>query len=158
MKTDDPRERMGVYESFSDVPTTRRLERFAGSYEGRDTWADAVETWDVSEAEERRVQRCEESWKGHMAERGRHHALATPECCETWAAALLDEYAASTVVRKYWTKVQRFYHWLQWHAKHPHLYQPPLMAVVDYPDGAAAELWREQRGEVRRKTQARAGR
>lgn len=150
MKTDDPRDRMGVYKRLSDVPPERRLERFAGSYQGRDTWKEAVDNWDLSTNQRERFELAEQRWKDHMAERGRHHALATPECCETWAQSMLEEYALSTVKRKYWSAIRRFYFWLQWQADHPHLYQPPLMAVVEYPDGAAAELWRKERAKVQK--------
>lgn len=150
MKTDDPRERMGVYEQLCDVPSERRLERFAGSYNGRDTWAEAVDAWDVSDRQREILERTGRSWKDHMADRGRHHALARPDDCEAWAESMLAEYAPSTIYHRYWSKIRRFYEWLQWHPEHPHLYEPPLMAIVENPDGAAAELWREERGNVDR--------
>ena len=69
---------------------------------------------------------------------GRHHALATPEDAEGFAAWLLNQYSTRTSYN-YWRLVYQLYEWLRWHTDHPHVYTPVLMAAVEY--SATAELW-----------------
>ena len=145
VKPKDPNKWMGVYKALEDVPEGRRLYQFQDSYEGRDVWAEFLqeEVYEggASQVTKRKCRYVEESWKPYMEKRGRHHALATPEDVEEWTAGLLSEYAIATVYRR-WGKIEEFYRWLQWHTKHPHLYDPVLMAVA--MEGPSAEVWEER--------------
>ncbi|MFC6837227.1 hypothetical protein [Halomarina ordinaria] len=74
-----------------------------------------------------------------MAARDRHHALATPADVNTWCEDLLEGRSAKTVYREYWVRVEHFYSWLQSHTDYPHVYHPPLMAVVECD--ASRRIW-----------------
>jgi hypothetical protein len=76
-----------------------------------------------------------------MAERGRHHALATPADVEAWCSVLVEKKSLATAYN-YWVRIKRFYDWLQWHVDHPHVYDPVLMAVV--AGGAADQIWEQK--------------
>lgn len=150
MKTDDPRDRMGVYKRLEDVPDERRFRRFASSYEGRDVWAEFSQPHDIHRAQNwdsysTKLERAGGRWKDHMEERGRHHALATPDDIVTFTEGLLDELAIATVY-KHWVQVEKLYKWLLYHADHPHVYQPVWMAVIEDADGATGRLWNHNRG------------
>lgn len=154
MKTDDVRERMGAYKQFTDVPTERRLERFISSYDGRDVWEEYVASEERSESAIYQLGLVKRRWKGYMSEAGRHHALADPDHVEGWATSLLDQLSMTTAYSHYWLHVNRFYRWLMWHTKHPHVYNPVWMAVDENPEGAAGALWNKGRDKlhaVRRK-------
>lgn len=139
----DPERRMGVYKRLADVPDRYRLHRFAAAYDGRDVWTEYVEeqiaTRDLGEWFRDEVGRVGRRWKAHMDERGRHHALATPDDVEAWAASLVDDLALTTAYEKYWMRVEDFYWWLQFHTEHPHRYHPVLMAAAD--GEASGEVW-----------------
>jgi len=146
-KSTDPTDRMGVYKSIGDVPDRRRLSQHAAAYDGRDVWTEFVaanEDRYATEDSRRRVARAGEVWKDHMDERGRHHALATPEDVETWSTALLDEYTVGHAYNGYWVRVEAFYSWLQWHTEHPHVYQPVRMAAADPDAPASRTIWEEK--------------
>lgn len=139
----DPRSMMGVYRTLADVPDRRRLRQHATAYEGRDVWseylAEDVRERVTGEHGRTMARRVGRYWREHMDERGRHHALATPEDVETWSAALLDEYAERTAYN-YWRFVHFFYEYLRWHTDHPHTYTPALMAAAEAP--ATGEIWK----------------
>lgn len=123
---------MGVYKRLDDVPDRYRLHHHASAYESRDVWNEYLTEHlypdgSVPQAKERFGNR----WKDHINERGRHHALATPEDVETYSVSLLDQFAVSTA-SEYWTSIKRFYGWMQEHTEHPHLYHPFLMAADKY--------------------------
>lgn len=143
-ETTDPRERMGVYKRFDEVPSRHRLHHHAAAYEGHDVWADFEEEELAPKYDSDRFWRdtrlAEERWKAHMKKGGRHHALAVPEDVEAWNENLLDRYQVSWAW-KHVLRVEQFYDWLVWHTEHPHVYNPVLMAVVEHEDGASGELW-----------------
>lgn len=136
---------MGVYKSLDDVPRHHRLGHYVESYAGRDVWAEFVEANRDRYASERSREdsrRIERRWKDHMADRGRHHALARPEDVETWIVWLLDRMKPSTAYNPYWVRLEALYDWLLWHRDHPHVYNPVLMAAAEGP--AAGEVWAEK--------------
>lgn len=141
-KPTDPESRMGVFKQFEDVPTEHRLERYADRYEGRDVWDEwaiqAMQTH-TSERYAAHVDRTWRSWKSHLSERSRHHALATPEDVETWAETILERCNPCSAYQIYFTKLEAFYAWLQFHTAHPHCYHPVLMAAAD--GSATATIW-----------------
>lgn len=141
-KPTDPRRRLGIYKSIDEVPDRRRLQSYAAEFEGQDTWGAWMDTRDLADSTRKRIDRAERSWKDHMDERGRHHALARPDDVEAWCQALLDRMTVGTLYNRYYGHLASFYEWLVWHWDHPHQYNPVLMAVLQ--DGAARDAYREK--------------
>lgn len=142
-KTTDPGKRAGVYKRLDDVPDRYRLYHHAAAYDGRDLWEEYLtefffEQFD-SESTKEYTRRAGNHWKEHMNQRGRHHALATPEDAETWCIALLDRMQIGSAYQNYWTKLERFYSWLHTHTEHPHVYHPFRIAAAEYPTAGA--IW-----------------
>ena len=149
-KATNPAKRIGVYKRLGDVPNEHRLERYADTYEDVDVWKEYLNTYLFERYSSERFQQdarlAGRRWRAHMADRGRHHALATPEDVEEWCDRLISTLTLKTAYNTYWVKLERFYTWLQYHTGHPHCYHPVLMAAAAYP--AAGEIWNEkiQRG------------
>jgi hypothetical protein len=142
-KSPNPKRRMGVYKRFDSVPTKHRLDRYNVEYEGQDVWAEFERTRNDefdSEAYRNTLKKTERTWKAHMSNRGRHHALARPRDVETWCADLATDRKLETVYKEYWIRLEEFYSWLQTHIDHPHVYQPVLMAAASH-EIARAVWW-----------------
>lgn len=141
----NPNNRMGIFKTLTDVPSRYRLYQHAAAYDGEDTYNEYLTEKllpaypDATDKYHESIRRAGRRWKGHMAERGRHHALATPEDVETWCADLLGSLTLDTVCQQYWRRINGFYSWLQAHPDHPHTYHPVLMAVARYPN--SKEVW-----------------
>lgn len=137
----DPRDRVGVYQRFDDVPEHYRFGVHADAYEGRDVW-DEFEARRLAEftsdSFRQKLERAGRRWREHMADRGRHHALARPADVEAFFADLLDELTVLTAY-EYYIHVSAFYDWLLWHADHPHLYDPVKLAAIE--GGASRRLF-----------------
>lgn len=145
----DPADRLGVFKRLADVPDRYRLYHHAGAYADRDVWAEYVEETELyerhsSQTYRNATERAITSWKEHMEDRGRHHALAAPTDVETWCAGLLAERSDQSVYSKYWTRLAEFYDWLRWHTEYPHVYDPILMAAAEFPEGSAGTVWDEK--------------
>jgi len=141
--TTDPGERAGVYKHLNDVPDRYRLYQHAAAYEGRDVWEEYLteyffENYGTDYTREY-TRRAGNDWKEHMADRGRHHALATPKDVETWCTALVERMKVASAYRNYWPKLEGFYSWLHTHTEHPHVYHPFRMAAAEYPNAGA--IW-----------------
>jgi hypothetical protein len=141
--TTDPGERAGVYKYIDDVPDRYRLYQHASAYEGRNVWEEYLNEYFFENfgADSTRdyTRRAGNDWKDHTADRGRHHALATPEDVEVWCTALLKRMQVGSAYRNYWTKLERFYSWLHTHTEHPHVYHPFRMAAAEY--SSAGAIW-----------------
>ncbi|MFB6310160.1 MAG: hypothetical protein ABEH64_03145 [Salinirussus sp.] len=139
----EPDKRMGVYTRLEDVPDRYRLYHHEAAYAERDVWEEYLTEYFLdtfgTDYTEQYARRAGRDWKEHMTERGRHHALATPEDVDTWCTALVDRMKPRSAYQNYWTKLERFYSWLQTHTDHPHVYHPVLMAAAEYP--AAGQIW-----------------
>jgi hypothetical protein len=154
-KSLDPSDRMGIYKTLSEVPARYRLHHHADAYAGRDVWQEFCEEYEYAKGDHERykeeVNRAGDCWREFMDDRGRHHALTTPDYAEGWLVDLRRE--GSTSLRRlhdYWLRVNRFYNWLKWHTEHPHVYNPLLMAAAD--GGLTGEVWEwkaEQTREAR---------
>jgi hypothetical protein len=140
-RSNEPSGRLGVYKRLEDVPDRYRLASYASSYRGRDAWQEYVhsELSDAADTVQYEAKLAEESWKDHMADRGRHHALATPDDVESWAAKLLDRMQARRAYNPYWVRLEAFYNYLLWHTDHPHVYHPPRLAAVR--GNTASDIW-----------------
>lgn len=145
-KSPDPRDRMGVFKRLDDVPERYRLHHHAAAYDGRDVWSEFLSEYLFPRFNSGRfkedARRAGRYWKEHMADRDRHHALATPADVETWMADLLDRLKLKTAYNSYWVRIERFYWWLQWRTDHPHNYHPVLMAAAN--GEASEEIWEEK--------------
>ena len=134
---------MGIYKRLEDVPEEYRFEQYTGAYEGRNVWAEYVESLPsayTSTFFEDSLRKAEETWTAHMDDRGRHYALATPEDVDTWVSTLAETRKLSTVNSVYFVRVEGLYDWLQSSVDHPHRYQPVLMAASAYETTGA--VWR----------------
>lgn len=143
-KSTDPRDRLGVYKTFADVPQRYQFEQYADEYDGRDVWSEFCREHlyqqGSSDSFRSDVDRTGSHWLTHMESRGRHHALADPEDVEAWCRTLTaDEDKTISTAYNYWVHVRSFYDWLRWHVDHPHTYDPVLMAAVH--GDAAADVW-----------------
>lgn len=144
-KSLDPLDWMGVYKRIDDVPARYRLSQHADAYAGRDVWGEFCEEYEYDRGSHDRYQqevdRHGRSWLAFMADRERHHALATPDDVEAWSIHLIDTKSLATA-EQYWVRIRRFYDWLQWHVDHPHVYHPVLMSAAH--GDAAAAIWGEK--------------
>lgn len=148
--SNEARDRMGVYKRIEDVPAKYRLRNHEPAYEGRDVWGDyyaeKTEKFDTKSTRDR-YEKAGRYFETFMSEVGRHRALATPGQIEAFLVALRDGEIGrhnhtrniQTVYFEYFQPVEEFYTRLQWHADHPHVYHPVLMAVVE--GGYALDVW-----------------
>ena len=141
-KSTDPNKRMGVFKKLDDVPPRYRFDRHAAKYEGRDVWAE----FEAEQLEQYGSQRFRQNiervgcrWKEHMNDRGRHHAIATPEDVDSFFGETIGDLKTGTKYLPYWVKLEDFYSWLLWHTDHKHRYNPVLMAAANYEH--AGEIW-----------------
>lgn len=143
----DPKRRMGVYKRIEDVPGKFRFDspRWAKTYEGKDTWGDfeAVELEiRPTDSHEYRLDLVGRRLKTYMELNDGHHALARPEDVEGFLEWLHinHDIGLESVYDTYWTKIERFYGWLQNHPDHEaHVYHPVLMAADQYE--IAGKVW-----------------
>lgn len=140
-KSRDPSDRIGVYKKLEDVPDRYRLGNYGGTYAGRNIWGEYVEAElsDAAETVQYEAELVEKSWKSHMDDRGRHHALATPADVDSWAEKILGRMKVPRAYNPYWVRLEGFYSYLLWHTEHPHVYHPPRMAATE--GGAATDIW-----------------
>lgn len=138
-------DRMGVYKRLDDVPDRYRLYQYADAYKGRDVWGEFCIKYEYDRGNhdryEQEVNRHGRSWCEFMEGQDRHHALATPADVEAWSAHLVESKAPRTA-EGYWSRIRRFYDWLQWHIDYPHVYNPAMMAAAN--GDAAAIIWSEK--------------
>lgn len=143
MKSDDPSTHVGVYKRYEDVPGHYRLDQYARQYDGRDVWAEFIAADDRSAwlrtTNTVAIERVEREWKAHCEQAGVHHALATPEVVNDWAASSLASRSVTTTQHPYWSYIEGFYSWLQSRTDYPHVYHPVRMAAIAYPE--AREVW-----------------
>lgn len=141
---------MGVYKRLDSVPDKYRLENHTAVYSGWDVWGDyfdkKTEQFDTKTTRDR-YEKAGRYFKSFMDDVGRHHALSRPQDIEEYLVALRDGDVGrhshtrklQTVYFEYYQPLEGFYTWMQWHADHPHLYHPVLMAVAD--GGYARDVW-----------------
>ena len=138
-----PEEYAGALQHFENIPYRYRLETYESQYQGRDTWGQYVEnTVRVEHNSDHVCQRIRcagESWRDHMAARGRHHAVATTEDVESWCKDLFANRTKRTVYRHYFQRIYNFYDHLKYSTEHPHLYNPLLVAATRY--STSREIW-----------------
>lgn len=138
-----PSEFAGPLQYLDEIPDRYRLDTYTGQYRGEDTWQTYVEEVLLEENDSDRIRQTArlggQSWLEHMASRRRHHALATPEDVNTWCDKLLEDKARQTCYEYYFLRVYDFYEYLKHSYRHPHLYNPFLLAAIDYE--ATRHIW-----------------
>jgi len=150
-----PEQYAGVFQLFSEIPERYRLATYADQYKDEDTWMEYVEDVlkpehkPVSEHLQKTIRLGGSSWLEHMDSMGRHHALATPEDVEAWCENLLDERKVRTAYENYYIRIYQFYNHLVSVKGHPHVYNPLLIAAVEYETARRVWMYRiENRPEV----------
>ena len=149
-----PEEFGGVYQSYSEIPTRRRLETYAEQYRDEDTWHRYCSEILFEEFDSQHIRdsarKAGQSWLAHMDDRDSHHALATPDDADTWSQKLLNGRKRRTCYEQYFVRIYQFYDHLKKSYQHPHLYNPLLIAAINYE--TTRHLWRyrvDSRPEVR---------
>lgn len=142
-KPETPEKYAGTMQHFDEIPTRYRLDTYASEYRGDNTWERYVEEVLLEDYDSERMRQTArlggESWLEHMASRPRHHALATPEDVEAWCQKLLEEKARKTCYEYYFVRVYDFYDHLKSSCHHPHLYNPFLLAAIEFE--ATRHIW-----------------
>jgi len=139
-----PEQFAGPFQDYEEIPQRYRLETYAGQYQDRKTWQRYCETT-LFEGHDtkymrQRAQRAGNSWLSHMQQEGRHHALATPRQANRWCHALLEsDRTRRTCYEVYYIRIYQFYDHLKASCHHPHLYNPLLVAAIQYPP--SRHLW-----------------
>lgn len=145
LKPTTPEAHAGIFQQYEDIPARYRLETYFQQYQDDDTLDRYLEQFyynkksEISDSMRRRTERFRDSWIDHMNERDRHHALATPEDVDLWCQSLLETCTARTSYRTYFYRIYNFYEYLKTSYKHPHLYNPLLLAAIEYE--TAYEIW-----------------
>lgn len=141
-----PEQRLGIYKSFSEVPTEHRLSAVERQLEERAIWGEFIQDrqsqLEEGLSDKRRVKydRCEQRWIEYIEdEMGRHHATADPRHIENWLGQLLDSRTIGTVYDEYFSTIYLFYAWLWYHTEYPHKYSPVVMAAVE--GGTTRRCW-----------------
>jgi hypothetical protein len=144
-KPTTPEAHAGIFKRYRDIPARYRLETYSQHYDGEDTlqqYYDEVyfpSREPLSDWLEERAERVSNSWKEHMADCDRHHALATPHDVELWCQDLLESCIPETAYKTYFRQLYNFYEYLRDCHQHPHLYNPLLLAAIEYD--TAHQVW-----------------
>ena len=139
-----PEQFAGAFQQYSEIPRRYRLETYAGQYRGQDTWGSYCDQVLFDEYDSNHMRRAArkagDSWLSHMQTQGRHHALATPHDANLWCQELLDgDRSRRTCYEHYFVRIYQFYDYLKQNHRHPHLYNPLLLAAIEYD--TARHLW-----------------
>lgn len=153
-KGTQPEQFAGPFQHYCDIPPRYRLETYTGDYQNRPTWQryceDVLFEAHNSEYMRDKARKASDSWKSHMHHEGRHHALATPAQANRWCRHLLEgDRSRRTCYEHYFVRIYQFYDHLKTSCRHPHLYNPLLIAAIEFEP--ARYLWQyriDQRPEV----------
>lgn len=143
-KGTQPEQYAGVFQEYSSIPARYRLETYKNQYDGKNTWESYRDNVLLvnhdTKSMRQKARLAGDSWQEHMQDRGRHHALATPADANAWCKELLDTGSTRRHCYEYYfLRIYDFYDHLKTNADHPHLYNPLLMAAINYD--AARQLW-----------------
>lgn len=140
-----PEQYVGAFRQYEDVPSRYCLETYAQQYRDEDTWQRyrdeiLLPNHDYSKTIKRTARTGGNSWLDHMDERDRHHALATPADVEAWSQKLLNgDRTRRYCYETYFVRIYQFYDYLKTSYQHPYLYNPLLLAAINYE--ATRNLW-----------------
>jgi len=144
-KPTTPEGHAGIFQSYSEIPARYRLETYSQYYEGEDTLEDYYEEVyfparaPVTDSLRKRANRAKGSWIEHMQDRDRHHALAKPQDVNAWCDDVLNSCSTKVSYETYYSRILNFYNYLKSNHRHPHLYNPLLLAAIEYD--AAYQVW-----------------
>lgn len=131
-----PEDYAGALQHLEEIPSRYRLETYESEYRGEDVWDDYVHQVVLQEHDSERMRRtlrlAGDSWLEHMHDRGRHHALASPDDANAWCEDLIEEKARRTCYDYYFIRIYDFYDYLRSSSQHPHLYNPLVLAATRY--------------------------
>lgn len=138
-----PEQYAGPFQEYSDIPPRYRLEMYASHYRGRETWqrycTEVLFEEYSSDYMEKSARIASESWKEYMHEQNRHHALATPKHVDEWCQEIREGRTRQTSYEHYYLRIYHFYDYLKMNRQHPHLYNPLLIAAIEYE--VPREIW-----------------
>jgi len=139
-----PEQFAGVFQQYGEIPQRYHLETYAGQYQDQDTWTSYCDDVLFEEHDSKHMRQAARkaggSWLTHMEKQGRHHALATPQHADAWCQKLLDgDRVRRTCYEQYFVRIYQFYDYLKQNHQHPHLYNPLLLAAIEYD--TARHLW-----------------
>jgi hypothetical protein len=139
-----PEQFAGAFQRYSEIPPRYRLETYAGQYQDQDTWTSYCDDVLFEEHDSKHMRQAARkaggSWLTHMEKQGRHHALATPQHADAWCQKLLDgDRVRRTCYEHYFVRIYQFYDYLKQNHQPPHLYNPLLLAAIEYD--TARHLW-----------------
>lgn len=144
-KGTQPEQYAGAFHRYEEIPERYRLETFAQQYRGEETWQEYRDEvlfpkHDYSRTIKRTARTGGNSWLEHMEERDRHHALAKPSDVEEWSEELLNgDRTRRYCYETYFVRIYQFYDYLKESYRHPHLYNPLLLAAIEYE--TTRHLW-----------------
>lgn len=151
-----PEQYVGAFETYHSIPHRYRLGTYSADYEGEDTWQQYVERVLYQEYDEDSletqpgIRQGGASWLTFMEGRNRHHALARPTDVDAWCQQLTNQNRTRrTNYEQYYNRIYQFYDYLKTSCRHPHVYNPLLIAAVEYE--TTRDLWRyrvDRRPEV----------
>lgn len=143
MRGTRPEQYAGALQHYDELPRRYQLETYRSQFRGENVWSHSAEDVFLEEHDSKRIRRtlrlAGESWLDHMADRPRHHALATLEDANAWCEKLRAEKARRTCYEYYFVRIYDFYEYLKSHFEYPHLYNPLLLAAIEYD--AARHIW-----------------
>ena len=149
-----PEQYAGVFQQYDSIPARYRLETYSGHYRDENTWnryCEQVlfERFD-SDYIRKSARRAGDSWLNHMTGEESHHALATPKHVDCWCDKLLNkDRNRRTCYENYFVRIYNFYEYLKSSYRHPHHYNPLLLAAIEFETTRYIWLYRvESRPEV----------
>jgi hypothetical protein len=147
--SNDISDRIGMYQSLSDVPLAYRLENIPNPGQYDDAWerwvSERVESEELSERTQTQLERVGRKWREHMESVDRHYVCADPSHVEAFFEKQLDRMKLQQAYHPYWVSLESFFWYLHDRTEYPHLYHPVLIAALEYP--TAARLWEKKIGQ-----------
>jgi hypothetical protein len=139
-----PEQFAGPFQTYDNIPARYRLKTYASEYRTKNTWEqycnDVLLGDSPSNHMRKTARKAGQSWSDHMGSCGRHHALATPTDVNTWCKNLLSgNRNRRTCYEQYYIRIYHFYDYLKESFRHPHLYNPLLLAAIEYD--TTRHLW-----------------
>ena len=138
-----PEQYAGPFQEYATIPERYRLGTYVSHYKDDETWARYRDEVLLEQTDSAYMQDSARtagaSWCEHMDEEGRHHALATPAQVDRWCQNLRDGRNTRTCYEHYYVRIYQFYDYLKTNRKHPHIYNPLLLAAIEYE--ATREIW-----------------
>lgn len=139
-----PEQFAGPFQDYDQIPTRYQLGTYSSIYRGKEIWEDYKENVLFEEHDSEYIRKTARiagnSWLDHFEQRSKHHALATPTDVEMWCQKLRNgNRARRTCYEHYFIRIYNFYKYLKQSRRHPHLYNPLLLAAIEFD--TTREIW-----------------